>query len=124
MANLVCRIFGVVFLIVAVWGFVDGHSVLIFHVNTAHNVVHLVSGLAALGCGFANSAAARAFCLVFGAVYGLVAILGFLNVQAVNELLHLNDADDVLHAVIAAVFLAAPFLPWPRSTPHSGNLPA
>jgi hypothetical protein len=105
---------GVVFLNVAIWGFIDGERVLIFHVNAAHNVVHLISGIAALACGLAGEKPARVFCLVFGAVYALVAILGFLNVPAVNELLHLNDADDVLHLLIAAVFLTAPLVRRPN----------
>ena len=107
MATLVCKILGVVFVLVAIWGFIDGHQVLIFHVNTAHNIVHLLSGIAALYCGFAGMQAARWFSLIFGSVYGLVAVLGFLNVAAVNELLHLNDADDFLHLGIAIVFLVA-----------------
>lgn len=112
-AEIVCIVMGVVFLIVAAWGFIDGQRVLIFHVNAAHNAVHLISGIGALACGLAGGKAARVFCLVFGAVYGLVAILGFLDVPAVNDLLHLNDADDVLHLVIAAVFLVAPFIRKP-----------
>jgi hypothetical protein len=107
MAMLTCKIMGFAFLIVAVWGFIDGHEVLIFHVNTAHNIVHLLSGLCALACGFAGPRPARLFCLIFGSVYGLVAVLGFLNVEAINKLLHLNDADDWLHLVIALAFLGA-----------------
>jgi len=107
MAKQVCAVMGVAFLVVAVWGFIDGEHVLIFHVNTAHNIVHLLSGILALACAYAGEKAARSFCLIFGSVYGLVAILGFLNVAWANELLHLNDADDVLHLVIVVIFLIA-----------------
>ena len=105
--TLVCRIMGAVLVIVAIWGFIDGDRVLIFHVNTAHNVVHLLSGVAALICGFSNARMATVFCLAFGAVYGLVAVLGLAGVQAVVDLLHLNEADNWLHVAIAAVFLVA-----------------
>jgi hypothetical protein len=108
-AQVACIFMGTVFLFVAAWGFINGHQVLIFHVNTAHNIVHLASGILALVCGLAGASAARIFCLLFGATYGVVALLGFVNVAAVNELLHLNDADDWLHLVISIVFLAAPF---------------
>jgi len=81
MATLVCKVMGVVFIIVAIWGFIDGHHVLIFHVNTAHNIVHLLSGIFALVCGFVGPRRSKGFCIIFGAVYGLVAILGFLDVQ-------------------------------------------
>ena len=116
MASLICKVMGVVFVIVAIWGFVAGDQVLIFHVNTAHNIVHLLSGLLALACGFAGEGPARGFSLIFGAVYGLVAVLGFMNVQFANDLLHLNDPDDWLHAGIAVVFLLAGVL--------SGRAPA
>jgi hypothetical protein len=111
MASLICKIMGLAFVIVAICGFIDGHQVLIFHVNTAHNIVHLLSGLLALGCGFAGEGPARAFGLIFGLVYGAVAVLGFLNVQFIVDLLHLNDPDDWLHAAIAAIFLVAALLP-------------
>jgi hypothetical protein len=111
MASLICKIMGVAFIIVAIWGFIDGHQVLIFHVNAAHNIVHLLSGLLALGCGFAGEGPARAFSLIFGLVYGAVAVLGLLNVQFIVDLLHLNDPDDWLHAGIAAIFLLAALVP-------------
>jgi hypothetical protein len=107
MASLVCKIMGVAFLVIAVWGFITGHEVLIFHVNTAHNVVHLLSGAAALACGFAGEPAARIFSIAFGLVYALVAGLGFANVAFAVDLLRLNEADNWLHAGIAAVFLVA-----------------
>ncbi len=106
LASTVCKVMGVVFVLVGIWGFIAGDHVLIFHVNVAHNAVHLLSGLVALACGFAGEKASRIFSLAFGVVYGLVAILGLLGVQPVIELLHLNDADNWLHVAIAAVFLA------------------
>ncbi|MBL8878782.1 MAG: DUF4383 domain-containing protein [Phycisphaerales bacterium] len=106
--NAVCVVMGTLFLVIALWGFVDGERVLIFHVNAAHNMVHLISGLAALACGLFSLKAAIRFCLIFGVVYFLVALLGFLNVPLMNEALHLNDADDFLHLLVAIIFLAAP----------------
>jgi hypothetical protein len=113
---------GVVFVLVAIWGFIDGDNVLIFPVNTAHNLVHLLSGLAALAFGFYFSdRAARGFSLAFGLVYGLVAVLGFMHVGFVSDLLNLHGqhsadgghgmANQWLHALIAAVFLIAALLP-------------
>lgn len=48
---------------------------------------------------------AKLYLMVFGTVYGLVAVLGFLNVGTVVEMLNLNMADNVLHLVIAAACL-------------------
>ncbi len=105
MASLVCKIMGLAFIAIGIWGFVDGQEVLIFHVNTAHNIVHIASGVLALLCGMAGEGTARAFCLTFGVVYAAVAVCGFMNVEYINDLLHLNDAGDYLHAGIAVIFL-------------------
>lgn len=107
MARAVCIIMGLAFIAIAVWGFIAKDAVWIFHVNTAHNIVHLASGILALLCGMAGAGPAKAFCIIFGLVYGAVAVAGFMNVEYVNNLLHLNDPDDWLHTGIAAVFLLA-----------------
>jgi hypothetical protein len=101
------KVMGAVFIIVAIWGFIDGQQVLVFHVNTLHNIVHLVSGLGALGAAFAGPRPARLFALIFGAVYGLVALLGFAGVQPVVDMLHLNPADNWLHLFLAVAFVGA-----------------
>jgi hypothetical protein len=69
MAKTVCKILGVVFVIVGIAGFLAPH-LLGAHLSLVHNLVHIVSGAIALYLGFAGSAgAARAFCLIFGLVY-------------------------------------------------------
>src|SRR5437867_9028720 len=50
----------------------------VFHVNAAHNAVHLLTGIVALLAGMAGVGAAKTFFKIFGVVYGLVAILGFV----------------------------------------------
>lgn len=106
----VAKTFGVVLLAVGVLGFLpnpvasgDG----IFQVNALHNVVHVLSGAVALGAGFAGDGSyARTYNVGFGAVYALVAVLGFLGVL-VPDLLAVNAADNVLHLLIAVVLLGA-----------------
>ncbi len=109
-ASIICRIMGAVFIVVAIWGFIAGDRVWIFHVNAVHNVVHLLSGIGALACSFAPRAS-RIFAIVFGLVYALVGVLGFAGVPFVVDLLHLNDADNWLHIGIAAIFLLGAFVP-------------
>src|SRR6478736_10496587 len=77
-------LFGVVFLAVGILGFVpavtkDQMLLGIFHVNTAHNCVHLLSGVVALICGMSGVGASRLYFRIFGLVYAAVAIMGFLN---------------------------------------------
>lgn len=117
-APIFCRVMGVVFILVALWGYIDGEHVLVFHVNAAHNTVHLLSGLVALACGFGGAAASRLFCLAFGTIYALVAVLGFAGVPSIVELLRLNTADNWLHLVLGAGFLGVGVLSAaPRPAP-------
>ncbi|MGH7130897.1 MAG: DUF4383 domain-containing protein [Phycisphaerales bacterium] len=113
-----CKVIGVAFIAAGIWGFIDGERVLVFHVNTLHNIVHLASGLVALACGFGSFSAARWFCSIFGLVYGTVAVLGFMNVEPVVTRLHLNEADNWLHAGIAAALLVAAAVDCVRRNPH------
>ena len=108
-------VFGIVLLVVGVLGFVpdlapDEMLFGIFHVNLAHNAVHLLSGAIGLLCGMASTRASRLYFRIFGVIYGLVAVLGF--VQGEGNLLGLisnNMADTWLHVVIAGASLALGF---------------
>src|SRR2546421_12018242 len=77
-------LFGIVFLIVGILGFVpavtkDQMLLGIFHVNTAHNCVHLLSGVAALFCGMAGGGAARVDFRIFWLVFCAGGLIGFLD---------------------------------------------
>ena len=56
-------LFGIVFLLIGILGFVpaitpsNGMLLGIFHVNTAHNLVHLASEVVFLLCGMAGASA-------------------------------------------------------------------
>jgi len=109
-------IFGIVFLLVGVLGFVPGITTTdqmllgIFHVNAVHNIVHLLSGAVALIAGLTSTAAARMYFRVFGIVYALVAILGFFTGNGLLlGLISNNMADTWLHVLIAIVALALGF---------------
>ncbi|MBI2610595.1 DUF4383 domain-containing protein [Candidatus Kaiserbacteria bacterium] len=106
-------VFGIVFLAIGVLGFVpaltpDGHLLGIFMVDPLHNVVHLLSGALALGAVLAGNYA-RLYFQVFGVVYAVVAVVGFLQGDTVLGLIATNTADHLLHLVIAAVALWAGF---------------
>jgi hypothetical protein len=116
-------IFGIVFLLVGVLGFVPGITTTsqmllgIFHVNAVHNIVHLLSGAVALITGLTSTAAARTYFRVFGIVYALVAILGFFTGYGLLlGLISNNMADTWLHVLIALVALALGFVVQDTST--------
>ena len=61
MAKTVCKLLGLVFLIVGIAG-IFSHNLLGAHLNMAHNMVHIVSGVIALYFGFSGSySGARGF---------------------------------------------------------------
>ncbi len=46
------QIFGVIFTLIALWGFWTGGDLYIMHVKLADNIIHLLVGLAAILIGF------------------------------------------------------------------------
>src|SRR5262245_53494557 len=107
--------FGAVMVIVGILGFVPGitdNGMLfgILRVNPAHNLIHLLSGIAGIAVGMATEQAARLFFQVFGVLYGLVAIAGlFTGEEPLFGIVALNHADHALHAVIAVFSLIVGF---------------
>lgn len=123
MAKTMAVLFGLVFLVVGILGFVpavtkDQMLLGIFHVNAAHNAVHLASGVVALLCGMAGVGASRLYFRIFGLVYAAVAIMGFLNPgdTMLLGLISNNTADTWLHVGIAAVSLLLGFMPASAET--------
>ena len=114
MANTLAWSFGVVLTLVGVLGFVpgitssDGMLLGIFDVDGLHNIIHLVSGLAALAAAW-GAWSSRLYFQIFGVVYGLVTVVGFLQGDSVLGLIVVNTADNLLHLLIAAVALYAGF---------------
>lgn len=97
-------ILGMVLLSMGVIGtFMGGHNhqLMVIGINMTHNIVHFLSGAIALVLAVVGFQTARWFCLIFGIVYGVIAIAGFLNINAVVTLLNLNTADNILHVLIA-----------------------
>jgi len=116
--------FGFIMLAVGLLGFVpgvtdpDGNLLGIFHVNVAHNVIHLLTGMIALACGLDGANAARIFFRVFGALYGLIGLLGLYQGDTILlGMVANNMADAWLHLSIAAVALVLGFVPV--VTPHT-----
>ena len=111
MAKTVCKILGVVFLLVGVVGFV-APTLLGAHLTPAHNAVHIISGVIALYFGFAGTlSGAKIFSLVFGVVYLALGILGMALGTGEGRMwmvgpLHLGQADHGIHLLLGVIFLA------------------
>ena len=112
-------LFGVVFLLVGVLGFVpalspthsDGMHYLLglFMVGGVHNIIHLLSGAAALAAGLMSEKYAQWYFRIFGSVYALVTVIGFIQKTTVLGIFDVNMADNFLHLVLAIVILGIGF---------------
>jgi hypothetical protein len=114
MAKTLCKVGGLIFLIVGLAGFATP-TLLGFHLTPIHNIIHIVTGLIALYLGFAGSyEGAKTFCLIFGVVYLLIAIIGFMAPGTLASILGHSGPmtaadlmpDNVFHLVVGIVFLA------------------
>ena len=116
-AQIYSLVFGATLLLAGLLGFladssfetggnIQGDDLIIFEVNGIHNLVHIASGLLGLAL-FRARGTAKAYALGFGAVYGLVTIIGFIDGETVLNLIPVNTADNFLHLAIAAAGIAA-----------------
>jgi hypothetical protein len=103
-------VIGIVFILVGILGFIQNPILGLFAVNTAHNLVHLISGAFILAgvYSFGSGTALK----VVGVIYAIVAILGFVMPGTDGMMLGfimMNPADHWLHVALAVVLLLAGF---------------
>ena len=113
MAKTVCKLLGLVLLLVGLLGFTHILDSLHAHLTPIHNAVHIVSGVVALYFGFAGTASgARVFCLLFGLVYLALGICGFVLGDSahmwhvIDDTLMFGRRDDAIHILLGVIFLA------------------
>jgi hypothetical protein len=122
LAKLYATVLGAVLTLVGILGFIpglapNGNLLGIFAIDPLHNIIHILSGVVGLAVAFtANGAYARYYALIFGAVYALVTVVGFIQGTTVLGLIHVNLADNILHLAIAAASLVVYFATSSRST--------
>ena len=112
MANKIATILGIGFLLVGVLGFVMP-ELLGAHLSLVHNIIHLVTGAVSLFIGLKSSASgAKTFCLVFGLVYVLLGIAGFVLGTGEHRMLtvlpgqlELGTVDHIIHVLLGAIYL-------------------
>ena len=111
MAKTVATLVGVVFILVGICGFIKP-DLLGAHLSTVHNVIHLVSGAVSLYFGVKGTLSqARAFCLVFGIVYGLLGVVGLFAGVGDDKMLKLpadlmlGKMDHYIHILIGILYL-------------------
>lgn len=76
--------------------------------NYLHDGVHILSGLAGLAAGYyAGGVYADRYNIAMGATYGLVAILGFVAFDTMNDMMGINTGANYFHLFLMLVFLGA-----------------
>jgi hypothetical protein len=104
-------IFGVIFLLIGVFGFIpdltpEGELFGYFLVNTPHNLIHLVTGIIFIWVGAASPLASKVFFQIFGVIYGVLGIVGFFHPsEYIFGLIANNVAGTWLHVILALIFL-------------------
>ena len=113
MAKTIAMVLGWAFLLVGVLGFFPNPLVGeegLFHTDLNHNIVHLLSGAILLWAAYAAPAKAASVLKVLGIVYLVVTILGFVVGDGMLlGLLEINSADNILHLVLTAALLYGGF---------------
>lgn len=120
LARRFAQVFGAVYLLVGIAGFIittaqhigfastHGADLLFFSINPLHNVIHVAVGAIWLAVS-GSEARSRAASITFGAVYLVVGVLGFALIGSSFNILALNMADNGLHLVTAVLALAVGF---------------
>jgi len=109
--RIMALLFGIGFLFAGVAGFMPQftpNNLLFgyFGVSPIHNAIHLASGVVAL-IAATDFRYAKWYFILFGLVYGAVAIVGVAQPQmmSMGTMMNMNPADNMLHGGIAIVSL-------------------
>ncbi|MCI0597484.1 DUF4383 domain-containing protein [Candidatus Parcubacteria bacterium] len=129
MAKTLAIVFGIVFVVVGLLGFVPNPLVgemAIFETDMMHNLVHLLFGVILLVVAYMYAGSAALWLKILGVVYLVLAVLGFLMIPEGGKLLglvHTSMSDHWLHIVLGIVLVAAGFAAK-RSVPMAtGTMP-
>ncbi|MEA2715602.1 MAG: hypothetical protein QOG91_630 [Candidatus Parcubacteria bacterium] len=105
MAKKTAMIFGIILLIVGVWGFFGGGlSVGVFAADTVGSVIHVILGIILLAV--AAKPAATMTLKVIGILYIIFAILGFVSGDMVLGIFATNGPANWLY-LVAGIIMAA-----------------
>jgi hypothetical protein len=127
MTKTIVTVLGVAFIMIGLVGLESPH-VMGTHLTKVHNLIHLFSGAMALYFGLrANPVRTRQFALVFGILYGLLGVVGFIAgipivasfhgmeqastdshlLQIIPGVLVFGRIDHIVHILSGLLFLSA-----------------
>jgi hypothetical protein len=117
MVKIGAAVFGIIFLVLGILGFVPGastqleglpHLFGIFAHDAIHNIVHILTGIIGLLTA-SSDRYAKWYLQIFGIIYVLIAIAGFLQGDTVVGLFTVNMAGNILHLGLGIGLLTAGF---------------
>ena len=126
MLRKVALIFGIVFLLIGILGFVTpggmsmeadpapGMILGLFGVNLLHNIVHLLFGVWGIVASRSWSSA-KAYAQIGGVIYIVLAVLGFV-IPTTFGLIPIGGNDIWLHAALGLVLAGVGFTAKPETT--------
>lgn len=110
MAKKLVNTLGWIFIVIGVLGFIpgitsNGQLIGVFEVDGVHNIIHLITGILAVWLVKKGEDSARAYAKWFGIIYLIVTLWGFFVSDAVLGFINVDGADNVLHLIVALLFL-------------------
>lgn len=106
---------GVILVIIGVLGLLGGIGGIfgqngIFVTNTGHDLVHLITGLILIIVAAKSESSIAMILKIFGVIYILVALLGFVTNSPLLGFIAVNSAGNILHLIIGIITLWAGFM--------------
>jgi hypothetical protein len=106
-------IFGAAFVLVGLLGYVPNPLIgenALFMTNGPHNMTHLLLGVILIVASTQSERAAYLTNMTFGAVYLLLALMGFASIGAEGHtnllgMVHINGADNWLHTFLGVTMI-------------------
>jgi hypothetical protein len=110
MAKMYCQWVGIILIVLGVIGLLGSGELLGANVKGLHSIIHLVSGIILVYLGFTGTAV-KTGAQVFGVVYLLVAVLGFVGQGNMVPVLGINTSAlyNIVHLVVGALGLYVGF---------------
>jgi hypothetical protein len=108
MAKMYCQWVGIILLVLGILGYLIPGGFLTLQFTSLHNWIHLISGAVLAYLGFTGTAV-KMGAQVFGVVYTLVALLGFIGGGMVLGLFPVSFLYNIIHLVIGVLGLYVGF---------------
>jgi hypothetical protein len=99
---------GIILIVLGIIGLISSGDLLGANVKGLHTYIHLVSGVILIYLGFTGTSV-KTGAQIFGVVYTLVAVLGFVGGTTVIGLINTSGLYNIVHLVVGVIGLYVGF---------------